>query len=113
MPARGTFVNIVPTGGLYTPALERQITVTSSTTTYTYAQWFVTTGSPGGYPWFDYQTQVAINLPAAGSFEATTCRNAITSGHGLVDQNLVWQNPNGGTPPCNQINWHTTGVFVP
>jgi hypothetical protein len=123
-PARGAYVQVVVTNpGIY-EAVKDQIKVSNGVhQTYSFDQWFPKVGASGpfvsGYPWFTYSTaatpvEVGVSLPAVGAHPAATCSNELQSGHLLInDTSLQWKKGNGGTDPCNLINWANNGIFLP
>jgi len=114
-PAVGANVNVVLAGSLYTP-VKTQITINNGSRTYSHAQWFANSEATAGYPWFDYNTVVTLNLPAAGHYAATSCSNKLTGGHGIGQAsslNLQWSGPINHNDPCTMITWAQNGIWLP
>lgn len=114
-PATGANVNVVLAGNVYSP-VKTKITITNGSRTYSYAQWFANSESTAGYPYFDYNTVVTLNLPAAGHYAATSCSNKLTGGHGIGqpgDLNLKWSGSLNHNEPCGMINWAQNGIWLP
>jgi exo-beta-1,3-glucanase (GH17 family) len=114
-PAVGANVNVVPAGPVYKPVIS-QVTITTSRKTYTYAEWFTASDGSSGYPWFEYNDLVTINLPAAGHYAAISCSNKLTGGQGIGGPgalNLTWSGSLNHSAPCSTINWANSGVWLP
>lgn len=107
LPETGAFVNVIAASddGNNFKNVTIKTTVNGSTKVYDYNQWKGATGSSGGYIWIPYNA--TVHIENNGHSMNGINDNTLSTGHGVVSNNLKWGNT------TDQTHWNSLGISLP